>query len=1218
MVLLVSGVGPEAGAADSSRAAQTAIVSSPLPSRKASGSNSLFETMPASHTGIDLVHRFPDHAPLALLQDQGAGAGVAVGDYDLDGWPDLFITHYDQGNRLYRNRGNWRFEDVTDRAGVSASGRWCGGTTFVDIDGDGDLDLQVCVLNGPNLLFVNQGNGSFVESARTHGLDFHGASVSMAFADYDRDGDLDAYLVTHRLPTGAGFRLPRSTAEAQRRGILRSRAGQVEVTPPFRESFQVWDKGQGRVELVIAGQADLLFRNEGKGRFTNRTDQAGIRGQDIGLAAAWWDYNEDGWPDLYVSNDYRGPDRLYRNNQDGSFTDTAAAVLPHTPWSSMGVDSADIDNDGHIDFMATDMAARTRARRIITGDNPEKERWFFFASHPKQYARNTLYLGTGLEHVIETAQLTGLDATDWTWSPKWADFDNDGWVDLFVANGMSRDFLHNDLAGRMKERDSPGWRAMPVLKQENLAFRNLGDLRFEPAGAPWGLNQITASFGAATGDLDRDGDLDLVVMNFGEPLSVYQNHETRNHRIVLRLRALGGNTAGIGTTVSVVTKSGRQVRCLGQSSGFMSASEPLLHFGLGSESTVEQLKVQWPDGSVESFAGLAADRSYSLTQSEGLTPSGSPPTTTPWFQPSRQAEGARHRERIFEDFAREPLLPWKLSQLGPGIAVGDVDGDGDEDFYLGGAAQQAGSLWLLSREGRWERQSMDCFEQDRECEDMGALFFDADADGDLDLFVVSGGVECEPGDAVLQDRLYWNDGRGGFKKAEEGVLPVERDSGSAVVASDFDRDGDLDLFIGGRCVPGKYPATPRSHLWQNNQGRFTDVTEIAAPGLRDTGLVSGAVWSDTDADGWLDLMIAQEWGPVQCYQNDRGRLVDRTREAGLESRLGWWNGIAARDFDGDGDIDFGVSNAGLNTPYPVSNVSPAVLLFGQFGEEAIPQILEAEWESGQLFPRRDRFTLAAVFPFLQERTPTFQSFANAPLTELFSPERLRSARKWEVNTAESGALINDGKARFKFVPFPRLAQSAPAYGIVATDLDADGITDLCLVQNSFSSRPETGRRAGGLGIVLRGVGGGRFTPVPPAMSGLVIPEDAKGMSATDWNQDGWPDLLIALNDGELRTLNHTGHSEHRPLRVILQGRRGNPTAIGARVRMTLNNGSTQTAEVQAGTGYLSQSSPALSFGVPKGLEPAGIEVTWPDGSMHSVRVQAGARQVIVAQKERTP
>ena len=1167
-----------------------------VPTRTAA--SPLFESMPSSRTGIDLVHDFPRNVPFEYLQDQGSGAGVCVGDYDGDGNADIFLTNYDRGSRLYRNLGNWRFEDVTAGAGVKDEGRWCAGASFVDVDNDGDLDLYVCVFNAPNLLHVNQGDGTFKEQAKAFGLDFAGASVMMAFADYDLDGRLDGYLVTHRLNVGTDHRLPRTSKEAFARSVVRATGGaQLQVNPAYSELFELIDKGRGRTELIIAGQQDYLYHHDGNGRFSVVKGGVGIRGTGIGLAATWWDYNDDGLPDVYVSNDYKGPDHLYRNNGDGTFTDVARSALPHVPWASMGADVADINNDGRMDFIATDMSGSSHFRRLLINGDIEKERWFLITSDPRQYRRNAVFLNTGAEHLLEVAHLTGLESTDWTWSPKFGDLDNDGWIDLFIANGMSRDFVNDDLLTRMKERSHRGWLNAPVLREANLAFGNLGDLRFKSVGKEWGLDQVSASYGAAMADLDRDGDLDLIVANFGESVSVYRNTATSGGRVLLRLKGTRSNSWGLGATVKIDTPSGAQARYLTLSSGFISANEPLVHFGFGETKRIDRLLVQWPSGQRQVFENLAVNRFYTITESTGTAPgqtSTAPPQTS--FQRGRQLEAIRHREKDYDDYEREPLLPWKLSQLGPGLAVGDVNGDGLEDLYLGGAAGQSGMLCLHETRGHFRLTSQSCFDEDKASEDMGALFFDADGDGDLDLYAVSGGVECEPGAPVLRDRLYLNGAKGDFTKAPDGTLPDVRDSGSVVAAADLDRDGDLDLFVGGRCIPGQYPLAPNSRLLRNDHGRFTDVTGQLAPGLKQSGLVTSAVWSDANGDGWLDLVVTHEWGPVKLYLNNQGQLEDRTKVAGLADKLGWWNGIAARDLDGDGDLDYVITNFGLNTRYHATPQRPILAFYGEFDDSGRKQLIEAYYEGKTLYPVRGRSCSLAAMPFLTEKFTTFQSFAEASLADIYSPRLLAAARRFEVNTLESGVLLNDGRGHFTFRVLPRLTQASPAFGVALSEVDGDGKADLYLTQNFFSPQPETGRMDGGLSLLHRGNGDGSFTPVWPKESGLVVPGDAKGLAVTDLNSDGWPDFVVAINNGELMPFENRGSKQNRILNIRLEGRRGNPTAIGARVTITLDDTSTQTAEVNAGGGYLSQSTSTLTFGLGENNKLRNIHVSWPDGS----------------------
>lgn len=1186
-------------------AASAAVSSVRLNPPAYSSSRTLFERVSAEESGIDLVQRFPANPTLEMLEDQRSGAGVCIGDYDLDGHPDVYITNYDQGNRLYRNLGKWRFEDVTDKARVSGEGRWCGGATFADVDNDGDLDLYVCVFGAANLLYVNQGDGTFREEAKAFGLDFAGASVMAAFGDYDRDGLLDAYLVTGRLTLERNHRVPSSSREAFKRGAIElTPDGKIRVSPAYREWFAVISKGEGRSELIIAGQADYLFRNSAARKFTNVNEAAGIAGHHIGLAAIWWDYNEDGFPDLYVSNDYKGPDQFYRNNGNGTFAEITINALPAVPWSSMGSDIADLNNDQRLELFATDMSGSSHARRLLNYTEPQKDRWFLLRANPPQYRRNMLFVNTGTDRFLELAYLAGLESTDWTWSPKFGDLDNDGWTDLFIANGMSRDFINreqgNDLAG------NSAWIRAPVWREANFAFRNRGDFRFENVGAAWGLDQVSASYGAALGDLDRDGDLDLVVNNFDEPVSVFRNTGTNGHRLLVRLKGAASNSWGIGATVKAETPSGVQTHYLTLARGFMSANEPLVHFGLGPHASVAKLRIAWPSGREQAFENLEADRLYVVTEPNEAPQRTSPPGQPPLFSATQLGPGAGHRESEFDDFARQPLLPYRLSRLGPGVACADVDGDGDDDFYLGGAAGQSGMLFLHQPGGEFRLSPQPAFESDAGCEDMGALFFDADGNGTQDLYAVSGGVEGEPGDSKFRDRLYLNDGQGRFRKADDR-LPDFRDSGSCVVAADFDRDGDLDLFVGSRSVPGKYPAFPVNHLLRNEGGRFADVTDTLAAALRKTGMVTSALWSDADGDGWVDLLIAQDWGPVSFLINRHGRLEDQTREAGLDSLRGWWNGIAGGDVNGDGHIDYVVTNLGLNTQYRASTQQPALLLAGEFGIPGQTQLIEATWEGPRAAPVVGRNLLARALPHLLERYPTIPSFGTATVSDLAPPEALRKAARLEATTLESGVLINNGKGRFDFHPLPRLAQAAPSYGVTLVDVDGDGKLDLYLAQNFLSTQPETGRMNGGLSLLLRGTGNGTFAPVWPKESGLIVPGDGKGLAVTDLNQDGWPDFIVGINNGPALAFTNRGSPENRFLTVRLRGRPGNPTAVGSRGTIRFDDSSTQTAEMHAGSGYLSQSTPTLTFGLTGANNAKAIEIVWPDGHKTISPIAPGQR-----------
>ncbi len=1152
-----------------------------------------FEKIPPETSGVDFVHVWkpPDERRQAL-DNAFAGGGVCVGDYDSDGLPDIFLTRPQGGHRLYRNLGGFRFEDVTESAGIADDRAWGSGATFADVDNDGDLDIYACAYDSPNRLYINQGDSRFKEQAAEFGLDFRGASILMAFADYDLDGDLDGYLLTNRIA--------RSIDKGQEMVKVEFDNGRPVVNKTDREHKGVVRKPDGQLKMINAGQYDRLYRNDG-GTFRNVSEEAGVSGNYyIGLSATWWDYNDDGHPDLYVANDFETPDQLFRNNRDGTFTDVIRSAIPHTPWFSMGADMADLDNDGRFDLMASDMSGTTHFKQKVSMGDMANSGWFLTYPEPRQYMRNAVYLNTGTDRFMEVAYLTGLSDTDWTWAVKFADLDNDGWVDLYVSNGMTRNWFDGDML--RKSYAAPDvifqrWLEEPKRAESNLAFKNHGDLLFKKVSKAWGLDHVGVSFAAALGDLDRDGDLDLVVNHFEEQASVYRNDIAGGDRVLIRLRGTKSNTYGVGATVRVKTPSGEQSRYVTLSRGFMSADEPMVHFGLGEHDVISSLTVEWPGGAEQSFDNLKAGRWYTITEPGTITATRKPAVSPPrLFQPLAGKFDIRHRERDYDDYERQPLLPYKLSQLGPGMAWGDVDGDGDEDLYLSAAAGQAGILVLKGSDGslRPARILSKGFAQDKSCEDMAPLFLDTDGDGDTDLYVVSGGVECQPGDAVLRDRLYLNDGKGTFSKAPEGALPDLRDSGSVVTAADFDRDGDLDLFVGGRVVPGKYPLTPTSRLLQNDAGKFTEVTEELAPGLGETGLVTSAVWSDADDDGWPDLLVTHEWGPVKLWRNEKGRLVDRTGAAALAERLGWWNGIAARDLDHDGDIDYVVTNFGLNTKYRVYPDKPLLLYYGDFEEKGVMRLVEAHYEDDHLFPVRGRSCSSAAMPTLGEKFPSFKSFASASLEDIYTPRCLSESHRFEANTLESGVLWNDGTGKFTFRPLPRLAQASPAFGAIIADVDGDTHADIYIVQNFFGPQPETGRMDGGVSLLLRGDSTGNFTPVSPDASGLIVPGDAKGVTVIDLQNDGWPDFVVGINDGKVVAFENRGSASHRVLQVRLDGRKGNPTAVGARVTVQLDDGSTQTAEVHAGGGYLSQSPSTLRFG----LGPLGardVTVRWPDG-----------------------
>ena len=1182
-----------------------------------------FERLNRQSTGIDFAHRWePPEKYEHEIANSLAGGGVCIGDVDADGWPDLLLTRPFGGLRLFRNLGGFRFENVTRHAGLAAGPGWSTGAAFIDIDNDDDLDLYVCGYDCASRLYINRGDGTFEDQTKKFGLYFYGAAVAMAFADYDLDGDLDAYLLTNTL-------LQDDVPAAERNPFSETR--RRSVSEQHNELMTLIKTPHGDVKVERAGQYDHLYRNNLVGHrtdpgkaggfvFTDVSEQAGISGNHPGLCATWWDYNSDGRPDLYVCNDFKAPDRLYRNNGDGTFTNAITWTVPHTPWFSMGAEAGDVNNDGRIDLFAADMAATTHYQAKRAMGNMEDDLWFLNFAQPRQYMRNALYLNSGADRFMEAAYLAGLAATDWTWSVKLADLDNDTRIDLFITNGMTRNWLDSDLIQKVKSSygdrsagKNPIWRNSPRRDERNLAFANRGDLRFEPVAERWGLGHVAVSYGAALADLDRDGDLDLVVNNFDEPLSVYRNRSTAGNAVLIRLVGTISNRYGSGATVTAEHEATSQVRYLTLNSGYMSANEPIIHFGLAGYEKIDRLTVRWPSGHVQQLEDLPANHLHTIT--EPVAPPISKPETQPTptlFAPSPVLHAARHVETEFDDFQRQPLLPKKLSQLGPGMAWSDVDNDGDEDLYLSAAAGQVGMLYRNVGDGRFALSPQPPFATDRDSEDMAPLFFDADSDGDADLYVVSGGGECEPSDPVLRDRLYLNDGHGNFTAAPDGALPDLRDSGGPAAAGDFDRDGDLDLFVGGRLVPGRYPIAPDSRLLLNERGSFTDVTDQLAASLRRTGMVTAAVWSDADADGWLDLLVTHEWGPVKFYRNVHGRLIDHTKEAGLDRRLGWFNAIAARDADADGDIDYVVTNAGLNTRYrrPTSE-KPISLFYGDFEGTGRSNIVEAVTREDGLLPVRGRSCSSTAMPFIADKFPTFDSFAAASLTDIYTRPRLDSAMQLKATNLQTGLLLNDGSARFTWQPLPHIVQIAPGFGVVFTEIDGDGRPDLYLAQNFFSPEPETGRMDGGVSLLLTGNGDGTFTPVWPDRSGLLAPGDAKALAAVDLNHDNRPDFVVAVNDDHTLTFMNRTDSANRILKLRLQGPPGNPTAVGARVTVQLDDATSQTAEVYAGSSYLSQSPGALFFGLGSTSHVAHVLVRWPDGRITQTTPSADQYNVTI-------
>jgi hypothetical protein len=1173
----------------------------------------MFTVMPSEQTGIVTDNRYDDPKMWGEHYQELAygamGTGVAIGDYDNDGRPDILVVSKTGGCRLFRNLGGWKFEDVTEKAGLGGAapgvlekglswlkrtvgeeagagedvGAWRQGAVFADVNNDGWLDIYVCRFNAPNLLYINQRDGTFKEEAAARGLAVVDACGVGAFCDYDRDGWLDVFITTNMLD---------ATHHPN-------------------------------------GQRGYLFHNNGDGTFTNVTEKAGIHGEALSHSAMWWDFDGDGWPDLYVGHDYGAPDQLYHNSRDGTFTDTIDQVVPHMPYYSMGSDLGDVNNDGRMDFLVADMAATTH-EKDQRGMAYSRDRAQLPSNDPaaaQQYMRNALYLNTGLGRCLEVAQLAGVAATDWTWSVRFEDLDNDGRLDLFVTNGMNREYHNVDLLDRIMAIETPMdsrrvVRSSPPLAERHLAYRNLGDLRFEEVGAAWGLNQRGVSFGAAFGDLDGDGDLDLVYANYQGGVTVLRNDCPSGHRVILALRGTRSNRFGVGATVRLESALGTQMRELVVARGYLSSSEPIVHFGLGEDTRIQRLTVSWPSGATQSFTDLPVDRRYTLTEPSGPEARPAPPPPPPAEQfvevsaSEHLALGAHETSR--EEASPQPLRPVRFSGRGPGLAVGDVNGDGRDDVLVGGTSADPARLLLHTKAGGFVPAAASALENPTLVEDGPVLLFDADGDGYDDILITRSGTDLPAGAPEYQPRLYLNDGHGGFHPAPANALPPLPISAGAVAAADFDRDGRLDVFIGGRVVPGQYPLPPRSALLVNRGGRFEDMTDTLAPGLREMGMVSSALWSDVDGDGWPDLLVALEWGPVKYFHNNQGRgFEDWTERAGFAAAgTGWWTALASADFNGDGRPDFVAGNVGLNTQYHASPAEPALLFSGGFAEGRPPQLIEAYYEQGKLYPWRTRQALGSVIPWILPKYPRNDAYARATLGEIFGEQRLAAARRFAATELRSGVFLSQPDGTYRFEPLPRIAQVAPLQGVVAGDFDGDGRADIYVVQNSYALIAVVGRFDGGLSQLLRGDGHGHFTAVPPAASGLLVPGDAKALVVLDLDGDGWPDFLLTRNQASTLAFRNGGAAGRHALGVRLRGPAGNSDGVGARLSLELADGSTQTMEVQAGSGYYSQSSPTSFFGYPDTAPPRRLRIRWPDGSTSTQPIPPGATTLTISAQAR--
>ncbi len=1072
----------------------------------------LFTLLPSSYTGVRFENRLAETNDLNVFTYRNFynGGGVAIGDLTGDGLPEIVLTSNQGGPRLYLNEGKFHFRDVTREAGLkNQDGSWTTGVTLADVNGDGRLDIYLCKAGKvpgrlrANELYINQGSNAagvptFVEQAAAYGVADTGYSTQAVFFDYDRDGDLDLFVVNNS---------PRAVSSM-----------------PLENTRTVRDPLGG----------DRLYRNDG-GHFVDVSAAAGIYGSEIGLGlgVVASDVNSDGWPDLYVANDFFERDYLYINKGDGTFVERLEQEMPSISLSSMGLDIADVNNDGRPDIYVVDMLPDDEHRLKTT---TSFEDWHRLQAEVRngfhyQFTRNMLHLNNGNGTFSEIGQLAGVARTDWSWSALIADLDLDGAKDIYVTNGLAKDvtsqdylaFLANDKTMRAATR---GKRvdflkltaAMSSTKLPHYAFRNNGDLTFANQSAAWGLDTPSFANGAAYGDLDGDGAPDLVVNNVDQEAFVYRNNArtlSQNRYLQARLEGEGANRFAIGAKVTLWSGKEQFFQEEEPTRGFQSSVDYVLSFGVGRRDTLDSVTVQWPDGRVSVSQRVATNQLVVLRQSHAVAPPApSPRPLTPLF--TDVTDGVKlpyvHRENDFVDFDREPLIPKLLSTEGPNIAVADVNGDGLDDLFIGGAKDQPGALLIQQPDGRFVTRDPAVFEPDRVSEDLGAVFFDADGDGHPDLYVVSGGSEFSNMSPALQDRLYLNDGRGHFRKAR-GNLPPEYASGSRVVAADYDGDGDVDLFVGGRVVPWRYGAAPQSMLLQNDgHGHFTDVTAQLAPELARVGMVTDAIWQDVDGDGRVDLVVVGEWMPITIFHNAGGGKLVRLNTPGLEKSNGWWNRIVAGDFTGhrDGRVDFVLGNLGLNTRFHATATEPVTMYVKDFAGSGFAQQIVATYRQGVSRPLALRDELVNALPYLKTRYLTYQEYARQAITDIFSPADLAGAVEQRAYTFVTALARNNGDGSFTLVPLPLEAQIAPVYGILAHDVDGDGKADLLLAGNFDGVQPEIGRMSASYGLVLRGDGKGNFTPLRTVESGFFVPGQARDIARIR-TRDG-PRYVVTRNN----------------------------------------------------------------------------------------------------------
>ena len=1072
-----------------------------------SKSDQMFTLLNPQETGVDWSHSVMESEEFNVLTYGNFyyGGGVAVGDIDNDGLEDIYLSGNMSGNALFLNKGGFTFEDITQKAGVFASGLWNTGVTMADVNGDGFLDIYICrsastlAKNRENLLYINNGDLTFTERGAEYNVNDSGYSTQAAFFDYDKDGDLDLYVLNHSTLQYANLNMT---------------------------SYHKSVKNEA--------YSDKLYRND-QGKFINISDEAGIisnvLGNGLGLAIS--DLNNDNWPDIFISNDFNEQDYLYLNNKNGTFTESLQEFIGHTSLYSMGSDIADINNDGFFDIITLDMLPESNFRIQMTSgpDNYEKLSHLSNNGFYNQTMRNMLQLNQSGKYFSEIGQFSGISNTDWSWAALLSDFDNDGHKDLFVTNGYKKDYTNMDFMNYLvqeklneritgkKIRITDLIKAMPSTIEENYMFKNLGNLKFQKMNNQWGFDQKTLSNGAAYADLDNDGDMDLIVNNTDEKAFLYRNNSetlTANNYIKIKLKGREMNSFGIGAKIAIYTNGLEQTQEVMNTRGFLSAVDLRLNFGLGDFEMIDSIVAIWPDNSKQLISSIQSNQELTIYQENSkLYPEVKRKDSTLFNEVNLEEVGISfsHIENTYNDYKNDILLPQMLSTLGPTVSIGDLNGDGIEDFFIGGAHNSSGEIYFQNKSGNFTRSDQKTFEIDKVHEDIGTLLFDADGDGDLDLYIVSGGNEFQRDDQALQDRLYINNGLGIFEKSSEN-LPLFLTSGSIVKAADFDGDGDLDLFVGGRVIPGEYPLSPKSYLLQNDgNGIFKDVTELLAPELKTIGMVTDALWTDYDNNGTPDLILVGEWMPVTVFTNSSGNLKkELNQENGLVNSEGWWSSISQADFDNDGDMDYVLGNHGLNSQLKTSTEFPVRLIAKDFDNNGSIDPILCKYENGKEYPVFSKDDMQSQLVMLKSRFVKYSDYASKTIEDIFSEEELEGVISLKASTFSSSYMENLGQGKFNLTPLPLDTQLSPIYSIKSGDYNGDGNIDILLGGNFTKSRVKFGHYDAIRGVFLAGDGKGKFIPINVSESGLMISGEIRDINHIETNTDS--DYLIFSRNNE--------------------------------------------------------------------------------------------------------